>query len=109
MSTSPEESSAMETNSNSTSETEHDSNLNAEQVTARNIKTLSTTHQSRVLSLITQDSLIAETDMTSEEKKRKLEDLYSIRDHSKMIHNEFEMIKLRRIVRNNIYPKVKFL
>ena len=58
---------------------------------------------------ITDDSMIAEVDMTQAQKKRKLEDLYSTHDFSKMKIDEYEMIKLKQIIRNNIYEAVKFL
>lgn len=58
---------------------------------------------------LTDDSIIAEVDMTPAQKKRKLEDLYSKHDFSKMKIDEYELIKLKRIIRNNIYKTVKFL
>ena len=58
---------------------------------------------------ITDDSMIAEVDMTQAQKKRKLEDLYSTHDFSKMKIDEYELIKLKRIIRNNIYRTVNFL
>ena len=58
---------------------------------------------------LTDDSMIAEVDMTQAQKKRKLEDLYSTHDFSKIKIDEYELIKLKRIIRNNIYRTVKFL
>ncbi len=56
---------------------------------------------------LTDDSMITEVDMTQAQKKRKLEDLYSTHDFSKMKIDEYELIKLKRIIRNNIYKTVK--
>ena len=47
--------------------------------------------------------------MTPDKKKIKLENLCSTHYLSKMKIDECELIKLKRIVRNNVYPKVKFL
>ena len=55
------------------------------------------------------DSFVSEVDVTPKQKKRKLEDPCSTHDFSKMKINECELIELKRIARNNVYPKAKFL
>ena len=50
-------------------------------------------------SLITDDSMIREVDMTEEQKKRKLEDLHSTHDFSKLKVDDYEVIKLKRVLR----------
>ena len=60
-------------------------------------------------SLITDDSMIREVDMTEEQKKRKLEDLHSTHDFSKLKVDDYEVIKLKRVLRQNMFPVVKFL
>ena len=47
--------------------------------------------------------------MTEEQKKRKLEDLHSTHDFSKLKVDDYEVIKLKRVLRQNMFPVVKFL
>ena len=58
---------------------------------------------------ITDDTYIREIDMTIDQKKRKLELIYSTKKKNAYLEeNEFEIQKVRKQVRDNIFPKVKF-
>ena len=58
---------------------------------------------------LTDERFIAEVNVNPEQKKRKLEDIHSTHDFSKMKIDECELIKLKRIARNDLCPKVNFL
>ena len=58
---------------------------------------------------ITDDTYIREIDMTTEQKKRKLEQIYATKKKDAYLEeDEFEIQKVRKQVRENIFPKVKF-
>ena len=58
---------------------------------------------------VTDDTYIREIDMTIDQKKRKLELIYSTKKKDAYLEeNEFEIQKVRKQVRDNIFPKVKF-
>ena len=59
--------------------------------------------------MIVDDSFFAEVNMSPEKKKRKLEELYSNHDFSKLKVDECELIELNRVIRNNGCPEIKFL
>ena len=61
------------------------------------------------ITAITEDSQLQEIDMSAEEKKRKLEKLYAISNaNDKIEEDEYEIANIRKVVRNDIFPMVKF-
>jgi len=60
-------------------------------------------------SVITDDSLIVENNMTVAEKKKKLLKVYLTTDYDNIVEeNEFEVMKINKVIRNNIFGKIKF-
>ena len=61
------------------------------------------------ITAITEDSQLQEIDMSAEEKKRKLEKLYAISNiNDQLEEDEYEVANIRKVVRNDIFPMVKF-
>ena len=61
------------------------------------------------ITAITDDSQLQEIDMSAEEKKRKLEKLYAISNiNDQLDEDEYEVANIRKVVRNDIFPMVKF-
>ena len=61
------------------------------------------------ITAITDDSQLQEIDMSAEEKKRKLEKLYAISNiNDQLEEDEYEVANIRKVVRNDIFPMVKF-
>jgi hypothetical protein len=60
-------------------------------------------------SVITDDSLIVENNMTAAEKRKKLMNVYLTTDYENIVEeNEFEIMKINKVIRNNIFGKIKF-
>ena len=73
------------------------------------IQTDTETNSHETQRLITNDIVLAEVSIAAEQKKRKLEDLYSTHDFGKLIVDEYELIKLKRVIRSNENPRIKIL
>ena len=62
-----------------------------------------------LITAITDDTQLQEIDMSAEEKKRKLEKLYAISNiNDQLEEDEYEVANIRKVVRNDIFPMVKF-
>jgi len=60
-------------------------------------------------SAITDDSLILEANMSVSQKRKKLESVYLTTDYASVVNeDEYEIMKINRVIRNNIFPKIKF-
>jgi hypothetical protein len=60
-------------------------------------------------SAITDDSLLLEANMTESQKRKKLEMVFLTTDYVNVVNeDEYEIMKINRVIRNNIFPKIKF-
>ena len=62
---------------------------------------------SSIVSPITQDSLEADLGLTTEEKRQKIEQVFSSGQWQE--EDEYEVAKIRQVVRNHIFKHVKFV
>ena len=61
---------------------------------------------STTIDLLTNDTFIEESLLSTTDKKRKIKDTYT--SHKWLEENEYEVIKIQRTVRNKIFRHIKF-